>query len=137
MNIYIMDASVILTSLFEQKKTIFNQYTSFMHEVKKEKAVLHAPSFLTLEVANGLRYASDGLQYALEVYEKFSLLPIRFFSFSQIHVQDIIRLAIQNKSTVYDTSYHFLAQLLGGIFITCDKEYYKKAHHMGDIRLLE
>jgi len=38
------------------------------------------------------------------------------------------------KASFYDTSYHFLAKLLKGDFITCDTEYFKKAKKLGNIK---
>jgi len=38
------------------------------------------------------------------------------------------------KASFYDTSYHVLAKLLKGDFITCDIEYFKKAKELGKIK---
>jgi hypothetical protein len=68
--------------------------------------------------------------------EKFSQLPIEFFSFKANHIKEILKLAYRFQTTVYDTAYHFLAKLLDGVFFTSDKDYFKKAKNLGSIVLV-
>jgi len=68
--------------------------------------------------------------------EKFLKLPIEFFGFSEVHYIKILNLSYQFGTSFYDTSYHFLAKLLKGVFLTADKDYFKKARGFGCIKLL-
>lgn len=136
MKSYIVDASVILTFLLETNRSLEKNFTKFLKKVKADKAKFHSSYLLPLEVGNGLRYSLLDEKLANEVFQKFSSLPIQLSFFSNPQLTKILQLSYRFKSTFYDTSYHYLAKFLKGIFLTADSEYYKKAKKFGQIELL-
>jgi len=130
---YVFDASVLLRAILDKEEKAARKVKEIFSEVGSKKAEAYSSSFLVLEFANGVRFSLNDSSYALLVWERFAELPINFFSFNQNHLQEILKLSYQLNTTVYDTSYHFLAKLLGGTFVTCDKQYYQKAKKLGDI----
>lgn len=136
MKVYILDASVVLTFLLGKNSSLKNNFITILNQVKKGRVKLYSSYLLPLEVGNGLRYSLEDEKLAAEVLEKFLKLPIEFFVFSQIHYNKILNLSHQFATSFYDTSYHFLARLLKGVFLTADKDYFEKAKEFGSIRLL-
>lgn len=136
MKIYSLDASVILFFFREKESLVAQRVKNILREVKQNKANLYSHQFLFLELANGLRYSCKKQEDALIIYTQIGHLPVKAFELSHKHIQEVIKLSYQLNTTVYDTSYHYLAKILGGIFLTCDKEYYKKARKISDIELL-
>ncbi len=88
-----------------------------------------------LEFANGLRFLDCSQEQAVLSFEKMIDLPISIFDIKSSHVLEAMKQAFVTKTTVYDCAYHYAAILLDGIFITCDKEYYKKAKDLKHILL--
>jgi predicted nucleic acid-binding protein len=90
---------------------------------------------LTIEVANGLRFGISDPTGAQPILAKFFEIPIHYFFLTPEQTSEIVSLSYGLSTTVYDTSYHFLARLLGATFITCDRAYYQKAKALGNIEL--
>jgi predicted nucleic acid-binding protein len=133
---YVIDASVILGYLLQKNKEVAEKATALLKGLKAQATEIYAPSLLFTEVANGLRFSLRDEGIAMQQFEKFSRLPIRCVSFSASQMKEIIRLSFQLDATVYDVSYHFLAILHGGIFLTCDADYFRKAKRLGKIELV-
>lgn len=136
MKSYIIDASVILTFLMGTNHSLEKKFTKLLKKVKAGKAKLYSSYLLPLEVGNGLRYSLPDEKLANEVFQKFSSLPIQLSFFSSPQLTKILQLSYRLKSSFYDTSYHFLAKVSKGIFLTADSEYFKKAKSFGQIELL-
>lgn len=136
MNIYIIDASVILRWFDREARATQHKLNEILNEQENHAASLHSTSFIILEVANGLRYSYKNDIDIEDYLNKFIDLPITLHQVDSSHMRQITKLALKLHTTVYDTSYHFLAHLMGGTFFTCDAEYYKKAHSLGSIELL-
>lgn len=132
---YIIDASVILNFLLGQSASIEKKFLETFERVKNKKAKLYSTHLLPLEIGNGLRYSLRDETLADEALRKFFALPIEYFELKTIHFSKILPLSYQFKTSFYDTSYHFLAKLLSGVFITCDASYYRKARKLGNIEL--
>jgi len=136
MKTYVLDASVILTFLLGEKATVKEKFPKILRQAQKGKVKLYSSYLLPLEIGNGLRYTiKDGI-LAEEVLKKFLRLPIDFFVLSSLHYKKILQLSYLLKTSFYDTSYHFLAKILKGVFLTCDTKYYKKAKKLGNIEFL-
>ena len=133
MTTYVLDASVVLNFLLGQSTSIEKKFVAVLKQVKDRKAKLFSSHLLPLEVGNGLRYSLSDEKLANEVLKKFLDLPIEFFPLKSAHFSKILQMAYFLKTSFYDTSYHFLAKLLKGDFITCDTEYFKKAKELGNI----
>ncbi|MBI4067338.1 type II toxin-antitoxin system VapC family toxin [Candidatus Gottesmanbacteria bacterium] len=136
MTICIIDSSVILTSLLNLKPTSEKKFKNILQQQKKGSTEVYSTSFLSLEIANGLRFTIKDSTLAKEVFDKFSALPIQYFSLNASQIKEILEISYELQTTVYDTSYHFLAQLLDGTFYTCDEKYYQKAKALGKIEFL-
>lgn len=136
MKIIVLDASVILNFLLEEKTPLKKKFSEILKQTEAGKAKLYSPYLLSLEVGNGLRFSFSDEALAGKVLQKFLALPIDFFVFSKAHYLKILQLSYLLDSSFYDTSYHFLAKLLKGVFLTCDEKYYKKAEKLGNIKLL-
>lgn len=136
MKTYVLDASAILTFLMGKNPSVEKKFTRILRQVKSGRAGLHSSHLLPLEVGNGLRYSLSDKALADEVFQKFSNLPIKFSVFSSPQLLRILRLSYLFGTSFYDTSYHFLAKLLKGTFLTSDAQYFRKAKEFGNIELL-
>lgn len=136
MKVYVLDASVVLTFLLGKNSSIKKEFIRVFNQVKKGRVKLYSSYLLPLEVGNGLRYSLGDEELAAGVLEKFLKLPIEFFVFSETHYTKILNLSYQLDTSFYDTSYHFLAKLLKGIFLTADKDYFEKAKRLGNMKVL-
>lgn len=134
---YIIDASVILKVILKEDISISNKYNKFVEMVKNKKAEFYSVKFLKTEVANGIRFGEKDKDLGLKIYDIFLGLPIKYITLSKQQYKNCLKLSYELSTTVYDTSYHILAKIYNGIFLTCDKEYYKKAKSLGDIEVLE
>ena len=132
---YVVDASIVLTALLSEDTKVASRFKLLLKNAKKKKIEIWSTSQLPVEVANGLRFSLTDVLQAREAFERFSLLPIQLFSITQIHTAEILKLSYQLQTTVYDTAYHYVAQLLEAIFLTCDEQYYKRAKELGGILL--
>ena len=131
---YILDASVILTFLLKSNSSVEKNFVKILKEVNTKKAKLYSSYLLPLEIGNGLRFTLKNELVSEEVLQKFLRLPIKYFIFSAAHYAKILELSYLFKTSFYDTSYHFLAKLLKGTFLTCDTKYFKKAKDFGNIK---
>jgi predicted nucleic acid-binding protein len=135
MKIYVLDASVVLSFLLEENSSLEKNFVKFLNQAKGGEVKLISSYLLPLELGNGLRFSLKDEDLAKRVLENFLKLPIEYFVFSEVHYEKILALSYQLGTSFYDTSYHFLAKILKGIFITTDKEYFEKAKNIGDIKL--
>ncbi len=133
---YVLDASVVLNFLLGQNAATERNFMTILKEVENKKAKLFSTHLLPLEIGNGLRYSLGDEKLADEVLQKFLDLPIEFFVLKPAHFLKILQMAYFLKASFYDTSYHFLAKLLKGDFVTSDDNYFKKAKKLGNIKLL-
>lgn len=132
----IIDASVILRSLNQSGASQTpDKLKKLLLDVKKKKVKLFSIVLLSLELANGLRFGFKNSVEADEVYSSFLALPIDIVPLSAVQMRDALSLSYRFNTTVYDTSYHLLAKLMNATFITCDREYYKKAGTWGSVEL--
>lgn len=134
---YLLDASVVVKFLSASDETVFKKFSKLLREARDKKCVLNSSFLLPFEVCNALRYSWVEPEKTNIAINKFYKLPIIFFKITASQMEKITDVAYQNNTTVYDTSYHILAKTHGATFLTCDKEYYKKAKELGNIELLD
>jgi predicted nucleic acid-binding protein len=134
---YIIDASVILKVILKENVSVSNKYNKLVEMVKNKKAEFYSVKFLKTEVANGIRFGERDKELGLKIYDIFLGLPIKYITLSKQQYKNCLKLSYGLDTTVYDTSYHVLAKVYNGTFLTCDQEYYKKAKILGDIEFLE
>lgn len=133
---YVLDASVVLTFLSEERPSVSRKFRKILKEAKNGRAKLGSTHLLPLEIGNGLRFSLTDEELAGETFKKLFNLPIDLVTFSFPQLEKILGLSYHFKTSVYDTSYHFLAKLQKGTFLTCDTKYFKKAKDFGHIELL-
>lgn len=131
---YIIDASVIVTSFSDQSGSVSEKFRSL---VKEKGSQLISTVFLDFEVANAIRFLDKNTLKVKEYLDAFFKLPIRRVQLNSGQIQEIVNICVTNNTTVYDTSYHYLAISMDGIFVTCDHDYFQKAKHLGYIKYLE
>ena len=136
MNCFVLDASFILSAILEYRLDASKKIKDIYKQADHGKTEIYSIPLLPLEVANGLRFQLRDEKKALLFLEKFSGLSIRYLSSTPNQVSEILTLSYKLQTTVYDTSYHFLAIVLDGIFLTCDREYFHKAKKLGFIELV-
>lgn len=136
MKSYIFDASVVLSFLLNENTSLRRKVEKIVEEVDQNKAAIYTSHLINLEVANGLRFRVPNKFDAVAGYEKFLDLGLTIYSPDSKGVEQIILMAFEIDATVYDCSYHFVANELGGTFLTCDKEYFKKAEKLGGIEFV-
>lgn len=134
---YVVDASVILTALLESRESLVGKIEKYFRSAREGKSHLFSIPFVTVEVANGLRFNTRDKDIALKLFGGFQELQIKKVSLSNSQYEKILGLSYEIGTTVYDTSYHILAKSLGATFLTCDADYYKKAAKLGNIELLK
>lgn len=133
MRVLLIDASLVATALLEENKKVEKLFKELLVWAEKKKILLISSKFLSLEVANALRFTIKDKDKCLQIMKDFSVLPIRTFVLSKVHLQLSIKTSFELGTTVYDTSYHIMAKAYGATFITCDEEYFNKAELLGDI----
>lgn len=136
MKTIVVDASVVLQFLLNENTRLVENFSEILREAKKKKLMLLSHTLLGLEVLNGLRFSLRDQNKAEEIGAIFLRLPIGIIVLSDAHIQKALSLSYVYGTTVYDASYHVLALARNATFLTADREYYKKAQHIGKIELL-
>lgn len=133
---FVVDASVITTYLLNKNRRLALVTKALIQQAAKKQIILESPPFFLIETVNALRYSLDDPNSSLAAWNKILALPIKIRPLTPAHYQQIIPISYQDHTTAYDTAYHVLAISRNATFLTCDQDYYKKAHHLGSIKLL-
>jgi predicted nucleic acid-binding protein len=136
MKIIVLDASIVLRFLLKEDDEIERTFSELLRGTKKKKIILVSNTFLQIEVANGLRFGIKDSTFAEKLLSVFLQLPITYVEFTQAQIQKALYISYKCKTTVYDASYHVLAISRNARLLTADREYFKKAHHIGNIDYL-
>jgi predicted nucleic acid-binding protein len=135
---YILDASFIADALVDERLAVVRRFDACMGEARHGVAQLLEPPILRPEFAN-LISRSKKLAHPARLTQAFAIfsgLPIEYRDFNTNQLWDQVVMARELRQTVYDCSYHRLAFLVGGTFLTCDKKYFEAAKHLGSIELV-
>ena len=135
MNIYILDASVIMRFVLDTQSEAHHLFSDLLSKKKRKDIQLIAPPLLQFEIANSLRFSIEDEAVSKDLLTKFFKLPISPFEMKISHFLSALKLSYQTRTTVYDAQYHIVAKAVGGVFLTCDAKYYKKAQHLGSVEL--
>lgn len=133
MNVFVLDASIILCFLLEEKAAVVDKLAHLFEQVQRGKTKLYSSPLLLLEVGNGLRFTLKDEKLASETFKIFLKLPIDYVQFSNVQLQAVLSQSYALGTSFYDASYHVLAKSRRAIFITTDKDYYQKAKHLDSI----
>lgn len=132
MNVIVCDASVLITALFGTNKDAAVKLNRLLND---KSSLVHTLPFTVIEFANGLRFSTRDIPFARKALERFTALTLPVLELAPADVHAIIELSYRLGTTVYDTAYHYAALMHEGVFITCDKGYYKKASQLEHIEL--
>lgn len=135
MEIIVLDASVILGFLLGESSSVVKGVKTVFQKAKFGKTKIYGSLLLPLEVSNALKNKLIPEETA-KTYARFKKLAVIYQSFTHEDLEEIIKSSYQFGTTVYDTSYHYLAKMLDGTFITCDRNYFSKAKSWGNIKLI-
>ncbi len=130
--VVIADASVILTALFGTNDRIATKLEQFLHD---KSSRVHILPLTAIEFANGVRFTTRDILIARQALERFAALALPIVELTDADIGAITELSYRLHTTVYDTSYHHAAIMRDGVFITCDKDYFRKASTLGHIEL--
>ena len=136
MNRYVIDASIILTSLLKEDPEVEAKFKSMLKKAQSKELILLSLKLLAIEVGNGLRFSVTDRVEALRTFKDFLSIPIKSLVLTKSQVMEAVDISYELGTTVYDTSYHVLAKAQNATFLTCDEDYYKKAKNLGDIDYL-
>jgi predicted nucleic acid-binding protein len=134
--VYIIDASIIIGSLILRRREVLLKFRNILKDTQKEKVELFSINLLNYEVANGLKYSIRNKELIIKSYQKFLNLPIKLYELSKDQFLQILKISLDLDTTIYDTSYHYLAIILKGMFLTADKEYFKKGQRLGFVEFV-
>ena len=130
----VSDASVLLTALFGTNDRVATRLDHLLHDTATEICML---PYTAIEFANGVRFSTRNRDIAKQALTRFTQLKFHVTHLTPADIMTAVELSYRLDTTVYDTSYHHVAIMQDGVFITCDRNYYKKASHLGHIELWE
>lgn len=136
MNNFVLDASAIVTySLAANKKT-----ESILRPLIKKARdnlirLFTSPVFYS-ESANAIRFEINDFEEAKKILRQILRIPVNLVSITPIQYQAVLKISYENKTTVYDSLYHFIALGRNATLLTCDKKYFQAAKHLNHIRYI-
>ena len=134
--IYIPDANIILSALLDEEE-YGEMAHSFLYDVFVGNIRLLVPSVWSYEVCNRLsRVKPFSLQKTIDEFQGYRSLC----DHAELSIPQIEKAYSITKSfsvSFYDASYHALALLNDGIFITLDKQYCRRAQKLKQVMVLE
>ena len=133
---YVVDASVVVKALLKESEKVTKKFEKILALAESGGVLLLSHSLLPLEVANALRFSQNPEEVIRDLYKVYLTLPIESVELTGALKEEILAESYRFKTTVYDTSYHILAKAYGAVFLTSDREYFKKAKALGDIELV-
>lgn len=136
----IIDASVFAKLFLDEEDS--EEAVGFFRFAERQFLTLMAPALFLYEV---LALAGPSVVGSNVAYEK--ILKLSVSGFQLIEIGDkVIRMALQISNsghpksgypTFYDSAYHALALVNGGIFLTSDQRHVAKASAFGSVVLLK
>ncbi|MEK7587649.1 MAG: type II toxin-antitoxin system VapC family toxin [Patescibacteria group bacterium] len=130
----IIDASVLLMEIIGKSEQIEKKLRHILHDTASAAYIL---PFTLAEFANGIRFSTRDIPVAKQALDRFTALALPVMPIVPGDMRAIVELSYRLNTTVYDTAYHYWALMHEGMFITCDKDYFKKASSLGHIELWE
>lgn len=130
--VIISDASVLLTALFGTNDRVATKFDRLLHD---KTSTVHILPLTVIEFANGVRFSTRDISVAKQTLERFTGLPLPVIELALADIHAITDLSYRLETTVYDTAYHYAAIMHDGVFITCDRGYFKKSSPLGHIEL--
>ncbi len=131
----VTDASVIIKWFCEEEHTDRALYLRELHIQGKSQIAI--PDLSLYEIANALRYNKSIHENEIrEAVESMYKIGIDIIIPTKEVIQKAIHLALKYNITVYDSYYLALAEVLGFVLITADKNLYTKIEEKKHIMLI-
>lgn len=125
----IVDASVVLQWLVQQPS---GPWLALLAEHREGTEPLAAPELIHYEIANVLiRKLPLSVDEALDAWDRLLALDIETYTLGAEQYSDSMRLARDEKLTVYDASYLALARVLRAKLVTADRQLAAAATRLG------
>jgi predicted nucleic acid-binding protein len=132
----VLDSSVALKWIFadevgaEHAQRVRNEHISGKSEIA-------VPSLFFYEIANVLSTKVKLSEIeALEAFELISAFEFNIYEINNSEYLDAITFSMKHKVSVYDASYHVLADRLGCSFLTADRKFWEKVKDAEVAKLL-
>lgn len=124
MRTVVPDASVLLKWVLPQAENDTRQAIALREAAIAKRLVLAVPPLWLYEVGNTLarRYPDDA-QVLLDALRQG---PLRAVEPTRAWLSKALELTTEHGVTFYDASYHSLALLSKGVFVTADERYVRK-----------
>ena len=132
----VLDSSVALKWIFanedgaEHAKRVRDEHISGINEIA-------VPTLFFYEIANVLATKVKlSAEEALAAFELMSAFEFDVHDLDNSEYIEAMNLAMKQKVSVYDASYHVLASRLGCPFLTADRKFAEKVKSLGVVELL-
>ncbi len=121
----VADASVLLKWIFVKEENS-SQALAIRAAALEGALEVHVPALFFYEAGNLLcRLLGENAGQALRAFEEFGFIV---HPPSAMLLATAVTLVETNGGTFYDVSYHALAIVLGGVYVTADRHYIRRAH---------
>jgi predicted nucleic acid-binding protein len=101
------------------------------------KSEIAVPSLFFYEIANVLATKVKlSTEEVLEAFELISAFELNVHELDSPEYLEAMTLAMKQRVSVYDASYHLLASRLGCRFLTADRKFWEKVKGLGVAELL-
>jgi predicted nucleic acid-binding protein len=132
----VIDASAILTYSLESNKLIEKKLKPIITQIENKKIKLFEPHFFYLETVNAVRFSVREKSRAKNIIKQIFAIPAGLVNLIPDQYEHIMKLAYENKTTAYDTIYHYVAISRNLTLLTCDKQYWQAAKQLKHIEYL-
>lgn len=134
-SLYVIDASVMIKWIVMQEDDI-DKALEIRDDFFREKISLAMPSNALFEILNVMSIKRP--VEAMTFFSQILSMGIDEYVLTLEPASQAIAMLERIKGiSFYDAIYHALALILGGTFVTADKDYYKKTKSLGRIMLLK
>lgn len=129
---YLLDASIVAAAIFDPTSSPLALISNLIQNNHK----LFSANLLVPEIINLIHSAYKNPTQAEKLLNSFFQLPLSLFSANSVQYKQILLQSYKQNTSLYPTTYHFLAKVNGLILLTSDKKYFHKAQSFGNIELL-
>ncbi len=120
-NLIVLDASVAVKWFHEEKDT--DRAEKLQEQIARGEVRALVPPLLFYEVANVLTVKSGSdIEQVINAHQVLENLPFQVVEVIHTVLEEAIRIAYQNRISVYDAIYVALAILSGATLVTADEK---------------
>ena len=134
--IIIPDASVIIKWIPFKPNEIYREQALKIRQLAvQETVVLKVPTLWIYEVGNVI--TTNIPKHAKELMEALTALNMEEVHWTKEWLHQCLHLVQRYKVTFYDATYHSLALVEKGTFVTADMRYVRKTQEVGSVMSIE